>query len=115
MSDFYITRRAFLDLKGIYDYTIQQWGENKSNEYISNLYNDFEKIANNIELGELRKNRSEPFLMYPSGKHYVVYEAYKDGIIIITVLHQVRNIENIIQEFGSVFYREIQELKLKLE
>ena len=111
MNNFYLTRRALLDIQDIYNYSLQNWGENKADEYVSNLYSDFNKVANKEELGELRKNRSAPFLMYPSGKHYIVYEPFKDGIIIITVLNQVRNIENIIQEFGFNFYNEIESLK----
>lgn len=115
MNNLYLTRRAFQDIQKIYEYSIQNWGENKADEYVENFYKIFDKIANNIKLGELRENRSTPFLMYPSGKHYIIYEPFKDGIIIITVLNQVRNIENILQEFGSTFYREIDALKLELK
>lgn len=115
MNNFYLTKRALQNLEEIYNYSLENWGENKADEYLSLIYNNFNKIANNANLGELRKKRSTPFLMFPSGKHYIVYEPFKDGIIIITVLHQVRNIESIVQEFGSSFYNEIEELKSQLE
>jgi toxin ParE1/3/4 len=115
MNNFYFTRRALLDIQNIYSYSIENWGEDKADEYVSNLYKDFNKITNKIELGELRKERSNPFLMFPSGRHYIIYEPFKDGIIIITLLHQMRNIKNIIQEFGSTFYNEIQELKINIK
>lgn len=114
MTTFYLTRRAFVDIQTIYDYTQKNWSESKADEYVSKLYEDFQKVANNADLGKLRKERSEPFLMYPSGRHYIVYEPYKDGIIVITVLHQVRNIETIIQEFGSTFCSEIDALKFEI-
>ncbi|HAM10464.1 MAG TPA: hypothetical protein DCP74_09380 [Bacteroidales bacterium] len=112
---FYLTRRAFLDIQKIYEYSQENWGKIKANEYVENIYKNFDKISNTIELSELRKNRSNPFLMYPSDKHYIVYEPFKDGIIIITVINQVRNIENIMQEFGSSFYNEIEYLKTTLK
>ncbi len=115
MSNFYLTRRALLDIRVIYAYSLENWGENKADEYVSNLYNDFNKITARTDIGEARKVRSNPFLMFPSGKHYIVYEPFKDGIIVITILHQVRNIENILQEFGSDFYNEIKNLKSELE
>lgn len=111
MNNFYFTRRALQDIQSIYEYSLQNWGELKANEYVEDFYKVFDKLANNVHFGELRKNRSIPFLMYPSGKHYIVYEPFKDGIIIITLLHQIRNIENILQEFGSTFYNEIELLK----
>jgi len=114
MTTYYLTRRAFLDIQTIYDYTLKNWSESKADEYVSKFYEDFKKVANNVNLGKLRKERSEPFLIYPSGKHYIIYETYKDGIIVITILHQMRNIETIIQEFGSTFYNEIEELKTLL-
>lgn len=103
------------NLEEIYSYSLKNWGENKADEYLGVLYSSFDRIADNINLGQSRKNRSMLFLIYPTGKHYIIYEPFKDGIIIITVLHQVRNIENIIHEFGSVFYNEIEELKLALK
>ncbi len=115
MYKFYLTRRALLYIEGIFNYSLKNWGEIKADEYLSNLYKDLNRLANKNELGELRKFRSRPFLMYPSGKHYIVYEHFKDDIIIITVIHQVRNIENIINEFGSVFYNEIEFLKANIE
>ena len=115
MSSFYLTSRSFQDIQKIYEYSLQNWGEIKADEYVEIFYKKFDKLSNNTQLGELRKNRSTPFLMYPSGKHYIVYEPFKDSIIIITVINQVRNIENILQEFGSTFYKEIEALKLELK
>jgi plasmid stabilization system protein ParE len=114
MRHFYLTRRAFLDIQKIFDYTTEHWGDAQAESYVGMLYEDFQKIANKVELGKLRQVRSDPFLMYPSGKHYIVYEPYKDGIIIITILHQMRNIERIVQEFGSTFYNEIEALKKQI-
>ncbi len=111
MANFYLVRRAFLDIQEIYDYSFERWGESTADQYIDNLYKTFEKISKTPELGDLRKSRSIPFLMFPAEKHYVVYEPFQDGIILITLLHQVRDIENIIQEFGSGFYDEISLLK----
>lgn len=115
MNSFYLTRRAFLDIQKIYNYSQENWGINKTDEYLSDLYKVFNKISSNTGLGELRKNRSTPFLMYPCRSHYIIYEPFSKGIIILTVINQVRNIENIVQEFGSTFYNEIEALKSEPE
>jgi len=111
---FHLTKRAFEDIKNIFTYSGENWGEAQAKKYINALYSDFKKISDKTELGNSRKYRYEPFLMYPSGRHYIVYELFKDSIIIITVINQVRNIENIMIEFGSSFRIEIEELKAAL-
>ncbi len=113
-SNFYLTKRALLDIKYIFKYTFDNWSENQAKQYIKELYSSFQKLAATQDLGNLRKYRCEPFLMYPANKHYVIYEPFNDGIIIITITNQVRNIENIVIEFGSTFQNEIEELKNNL-
>lgn len=107
-NNFYFTKTAFSDLNDIFEYSTKNWGEPQAKKYISALYFDFQKIANDTGISNLRKYRSEPFLMYPSNKHYVIYKPIDGGIIIITVINQVRNIEGIMLEFGSKFQNEIE-------
>lgn len=114
MSNFHLTRRAFMDIEDIYETSVKHWGENVARQYIGDLYQSFKQIANNPELGELRKARSEPFFMSPARKHFVIYEKYKKDIIVVTVLHKVRDIESITRELGSSFTEEIRQLRKSL-
>ena len=114
MPNFHLTKNAFIEIEEIYTTSVDRWGENVAEQYINDLYQSFQKIADDPELGNLRKARSTPFLMYPAREHFVIYEKYKKDIIIVTVLHQVRDIENIIQELGSPFIEEIRKLKKSL-
>lgn len=114
MSNFHLTRRAFMDIDDIYETSVMCWGENVAKHYIGDLYQNFKQIANKSELGELRKARSVPFLMSPARKHFVIYEKYKNDIIVVTVLHKVRDIEGIIRKLGPSFKEEIKQLKKRL-
>lgn len=51
-----------------------------------------------------------PFLMYPSGRHFIIYKKVHEKIIIVTILHQVRNIENILFELSEQVTSEIEEV-----
>ncbi len=111
MPDYLLTRRAILDLENIYNHSSEMWGENVADDYLKTIYNAFDQIAKNPELGQRRKKRSFPFLMVPANKHFIVYDTFSKGIIIITLLHQVRNIEQIIQSLPNSLLNEIKNLK----
>jgi len=49
--------------------------------------------------------------MYPARKHFVIYDTFPKGIIILTLLHQMRKIESIIENLGPSFISEIIDLK----
>ncbi|MCH8311396.1 MAG: type II toxin-antitoxin system RelE/ParE family toxin [Nitrospinae bacterium] len=111
MADYFITRRAALDLQDIYGHSVEKWGERVADEYLETVYGVFELVAKNPELGKLRRKRSGPFLMYPARKHFVIYDTLPEGIIILTLLHQMRKIESIIENLGPSFISEITFLK----
>ena len=111
MAHYHLTYRAFSDLKNIYDYSLDKWGQNIAECYLSDMYNHFSQLATNPELGKLRQARSYPFYMSPIGKHFVVYEHYGQDIIITTILHTKRNIENIISGVLRELKEEIQTVR----
>jgi len=111
MADYFITRRAASDLQEIYGHSVEKWGESVGDDYLETIYRVFAQLAGNPELGKLRQKRSSPFLIYPSGKHFVIYDTFPQGIIILTLLHQVRKIESIIENLGPSFIYEITFLK----
>jgi toxin ParE1/3/4 len=85
--------------------------ENTADRYIAELYSAMEKAAANPEAGRLRQHRSMPFLMIPAQKHFVLYDRIPEGIAILTLLHQLRDIENMISGLTPVFLQEIEKLK----
>jgi len=49
--------------------------------------------------------------MVPSGRHFFVYDCLRDRVVILTVLHQVRDIERIIADLQPRFLAEIAALR----
>lgn len=108
---FYLTRQTARDLRDIHARSVANWGEERADAYLAEIYAVFAKVAAAPELGRLRAQRSAPFLMVPAGRHFVVYDQAAEGVIVLTVLHQARDVERIIAELGPSFLLEIAALR----
>lgn len=49
--------------------------------------------------------------MVPARQHFVIYDLVPQGIAVLTVQYQVRDIETLIAELTSAFHAEIERLK----
>ncbi len=110
MTAFFLTHRAMRDLIEIEKYSIEKWGEARTEQYMNDLYHCFSEIAQAPETGKIRQQRSYPFLMAPAKKHFAIYQNAEKGIIIATILHGRRHIENIMDRIAPALAAEIEEL-----
>lgn len=62
---------------------------------------------------QVRQHRSTPFLMVSARQHYVIYDFVPEGIAVLTIQHQVRDIETLIAELTPAFHAEVERLKRK--
>jgi toxin ParE1/3/4 len=102
MADFFLTHRAMRDLLEIEAYSLEAFGAARTRRYMDDLYKVFNNLAENPNLGNLRRHRSEPFLMAPAGQHFVIYQISGQGIMIITLLHARRDIEGILDRLADM-------------
>ena len=115
MASFHLTRRTLSELDAIYEYSEQRWGEAAADRYLKEVYQTFRRLTEQPDLGQAVPLPACPFRIYPARRHVVVYERWTDTIIVITVLHQVRDIEGILGSLGLAFMEEIQEIKDAME
>ena len=108
---FLLTRNAALDLRRIHAQSRREWSEDIADQYLADLYAEMGLAAANPEKGRLRQHRSAPFLMIPARQHFVIYDLLPQGIAVLTVQHQVRDIESLIAELTSAFRAEVKRLK----
>jgi plasmid stabilization system protein ParE len=108
---FFLTRNAALDLRGIHTRSRREWGEEVASRYLADLYAAMRQAAARPEMGRLRQCRSAPFLMIPARQHFVIYDFVPQGIVVLTIQHQVRNIETLIAELTPAFLTEVERLK----
>ena len=112
-ATFLLTRNAALDLRRIYTRSRREWGDDVADRYLADLYSAMRVAAVNPETGRLRLYRSVPFLMVPARQHFVIYDLLPRGIAVLTVQHQVRDIETLIAELTPAFHAEVGRLKRK--
>lgn len=110
-AQFYLTRHAALELRRIYVRSVREWGESVADRYLADVYAAMQRAADRPDAGHLRQIRSAPFLMAPVRQHFVIYDVVPGGIAVLTVQHQVRDIENLIAEFTPSFLAEVERLK----
>lgn len=113
-APFYLTRQAARTLRDIYARSIEVWGGKTADRYIGEIYAVMNAIAEDPKLGKKRKSRSAPFSMTPAGKHFVVYDIFEKGAVILALLHQRRNIERIIETMKPEYLSEIQAIRNRL-
>lgn len=112
-ATFLLTRNAALDLRRIHARSRREWGDDVAERYLADLYATMADAAVNPGKGRLRQHRSTPFLMVSARQHYVIYELVPQGIAVLTVQHQVRDIETLIAELTPTFHAEVERLKRK--
>jgi len=110
-ATFQLTRNGALDLRRIHARSRREWGEDVADQYVADLYAVMGVAAANPEKGRLRQYRSAPFLMIPARQHFVIYDLVPQGIAVLTVQHQVRDIESLIADLTPAFHAEVERLK----
>ena len=108
MPRFHLTRRAAQDLRDIHTRSVENRGSARADRYVADIYAICGRVAVDPDLGRLRSHRSPPFLMVAVGRHFVVYDRLGDDVVVLTVLHQVRDIERIIADMGPEFLTQIE-------
>ena len=112
-ATFLLTRNAALDLRRIDARSRRDWGDDVADRYLSDLYAVMGVAAANPEKGRLRQYRSTPFLMVPARQHFVIYDLVSQGIAVLTVQHQLRDIESLIADLTPAFHAEVERLERK--
>ncbi len=112
-ATFQLTRNAALDLRRIHTRSRREWGDDIADQYLADLYAVMGAAAANPENGRLRQYRSTPFLMVPARQHFLIYDLVPQGIAVLTVQHQLRDIESLIVDLTPAFHSEVERLKRK--
>ena len=109
--NFYLTRQAARALRDIYQHSLKQWGQAIADAYMADLYSAMNRITLKPEMGQLRMRRASPFLMVPAREHFIIYDCLEADIVVLTLLHQRRDIEHIISKFEPDLLAEIEHVR----
>lgn len=88
----HLSEPAVVDLEDIYDYTVDNFGDEQAADYLTELEVAFDCLSNNPELGRLRNEIRKGLRSIAKGSHTIFYRVLPDAITIIRVLHSSRDI-----------------------
>lgn len=81
------------DLKGIWHYSFNKWGEDKAAEYLRQLNVRMQGLGKNPEIGRSREYIRQGYRSIQVNRHIVFYRLQGQEIDIIRVLHERMNAE----------------------
>lgn len=88
-----LTPRAERDLKDIWFYTAEAWGDEQAEKYVALLEKRFEALADSPYIGAARPDIEKGYRYFPEGKHLVFYRVEENTVIILAVPHTSMDIE----------------------
>jgi len=90
----FLTVQAESDLSNISNYTLKAWGEKQQIAYLQMLEIMFDKLSENIFIGEEVDYILTGYRKYPAGKHLIFYKIVNDtNVEVVRVLHQSMDLD----------------------
>ena len=92
---FFLTSKAYEDLKSIAIYTQETWGISQRNIYLKMMDDAFNELSSDPNRGRKIDNIRTGYYKYKIGKHFIFYRLVSESDIeIIRILHQKMDIES---------------------
>lgn len=99
MAQYSITRKAEMDLKSIWYYTLDEWSEYQADKYINTLLSAMNRVAKQPTIGQSYHNLVDNLRGYKINKHIIFYRELTDSEVqIVRVLHQRMDIDTRLRE-----------------
>jgi len=111
----HMTQRSLRDIKGIEDYSVEQFGRRVANQYLDKLEAGLSRLADNPELLRQEPPFHASLRFYRIEKHVLVCETGVRGkLIILTLLHASMDIPKRLAELEPTLKIEVQMLAAQL-
>lgn len=88
MKHYRLTELAEADLENILKYSIENWGASVAKRYYRGLYERFEWLVDNKQLGKYRPEIDLGIYSYQYQSHLIFYEIHLQQIEILRILHK---------------------------
>jgi len=94
MKSLVFSPAAHADIEGIYDYTIERWGIEQAENYVTELHNTCQNIASDEKKGRDASYIRSGYSQQTSGSHFIFFRVTEPKTIeIMRILHQKMNFE----------------------
>lgn len=100
MPGYVLSREAGRDLEEIEDYSARRWGDAQAETYLRELFEAFERLSRNPDLGRARPDVPPPYLVYGAGSHLIVYRHSQQAkrVEVLNVLHPAMHMQRRLRE-----------------
>ncbi|MEE8423990.1 MAG: type II toxin-antitoxin system RelE/ParE family toxin [Thermodesulfobacteriota bacterium] len=93
-----LTPRAERDLKDIWLYTTEAWGDEQADKYVALLEKRFDVLVTSPFMGSSRPDIGQGYRCLPEGKHIIFYRIKDDVVEILGVPHASMDIERRLEQ-----------------
>lgn len=88
MTKILIQPKAKEDIKNIWFYTFDAWGEKQADNYTTELGLTIESLVDNLEIGFTINHVKEGYRLYRFRQHFIVYRLGVDEILVTRILNK---------------------------
>lgn len=83
-----LTPDAQADLIEIRRYTLNQWGNDQSQKYLSELRQTIKLLSETPTIGKQRNEVGVDVYSFPYASHVIYYTLYEQQVVVFAVLHK---------------------------
>lgn len=94
----FLSPAASSDLGSIASYTLDMWGEDQEDRYLSGLWKKFEDIQRQPEIHRLRNDVISGCRSARYGKHVIFFRWESETITVLRVLHEAMDFRSHLQD-----------------
>ncbi|MCD8541113.1 MAG: type II toxin-antitoxin system RelE/ParE family toxin [Leadbetterella sp.] len=115
MTKIHLTSRALDDIQEIYDYSLDEWGEQTALKYIQTFEDAFSLLQEHKGLLKVNEKISSRFRVYAVQKHFLICDIIEDNIFVLTVKHVSMNLLEHLKELESGLDEEAKALHKRIK
>lgn len=93
-----LRQQAVADLESIWLYSYQEWGAEQADQYLRSFLSRFTWLSENPQLGKQRTDINPDYYCFPEGMHLVFYKITQNGIDIIGIPYQNKDVVGYLDE-----------------
>jgi toxin ParE1/3/4 len=83
-----LTPRAKADIDDIWSHSQAQWGEERTERYIRDLWRSAERLADDPRRGRPCDEIRPGYIRHAAGSHVIFARLHGDTLIVVRILHQ---------------------------
>ncbi len=115
MANIHLTHRALKDIQNIHDYSTEEWGKKRADQYIDDLQSALTLLEHSPKLLKINTQISNVFVTYNTQRHWLICDTVKDDIYVLTVKHISMNLLDRLKDLQPTLEQEAKILSNRLK